>query len=109
MDLREYACPEDLLPERVLAYVSVTQMPCPSVANAMREVLVRVDTRTFDRATVVAQLTNCSQHTTSSLALLFDYTGEGGSVLNCDRLVGLVVNPFSPMRFVGIQSSPTVT
>ena len=77
VDLREYACPEEIFRKRVLAYVSVTQLPCHSLSNETREVFVGVDTRTFDRGFLVAQLTNSTHKTTSSIALLFDRTGEG--------------------------------
>ncbi|KAK7111834.1 ionotropic receptor 25a-like [Littorina saxatilis] len=76
VDLREYACPEEIFREHVLTYISVTQFLCSSLSSALNEVFVRVDTRTFDRGFLVAQLTNCTQKTTTSLALLFDYTGE---------------------------------
>ncbi|XP_076458839.1 ionotropic receptor 25a-like [Babylonia areolata] len=76
VDLREYACPEEVFRERVLAYVSVTQLPCPSLSNSSRQTFVRVHTRTFDRGSLVAELTNTSHRTTSSLALLFDDSGE---------------------------------
>ena len=82
MDLREYACPEDIFRERVLAYVSVTQLSCPNLSKESRDMFVRVDTRTFDRGFLVAQLTNSTHKTTSSLALLFDHTGEGLYVKN---------------------------
>ncbi|KAL8573211.1 hypothetical protein ACOMHN_036196 [Nucella lapillus] len=76
VDLREYACPADIFRNRTLAYVSVTQMPCSALTNSTAQAFVRVHTRTFDRGSLVAQLTNATQRTTSSLALLFDDSGE---------------------------------
>nr|KAG5713494.1 hypothetical protein BaRGS_025042 [Batillaria attramentaria] len=76
IDLREYACPDDIAHEHVLAYVSVTQMSCPFLSNATRSMWTRVDTRTFERGHLVAELTDATNKTTSSLALLFDQTGE---------------------------------
>jgi hypothetical protein len=76
VDLREYACPELMFRDQTLAYVTVSQMQCPPMTDK-EGVVVHVDTLTFDRSSLVAQLTNSTLKATSSLALLFDDTGDG--------------------------------
>lgn len=76
VDLREYACPELMFRDQTLAYVTVSQLQCPPISDE-KEVVVHMDTFTFDRGSLVAQLTNSTAKTTSSIALLFDDTGEG--------------------------------
>lgn len=79
MDLREYVCPEDIFQARVLSYISVTQFSCPRLTNTTRRVWTTLDTRTFDRWRLLADLTDTANKTTGSLALFFDVTGEGKS------------------------------
>ncbi|XP_025098265.1 glutamate receptor ionotropic, kainate 4-like isoform X2 [Pomacea canaliculata] len=76
VDLREYVCPEDIFQARVLSYISVTQFSCPRLTNTTRRVWTTLDTRTFDRWRLLADLTDTANKTTGSLALFFDVTGE---------------------------------
>ncbi|KAH9494895.1 hypothetical protein Btru_015949 [Bulinus truncatus] len=97
IDLRYEACPINVFPRQLLAYITIATRECPEVDEDINYAIVRVPNDHLDLMTFVTDFFNSwttQLNSTASLAVLFDESGEAIANFISNHITCMKSDPF---------------